>query len=107
MQEKVQLVYNIMIFYLTGFFKGRELGQDRCWHQIFLVQVYFYIELALSFQGQTPYDVADSDVLKLLEELERKQASVSNLILFVLPMPFYTQIRKQNVHLFRSLSISR
>ncbi|XP_078339242.1 protein phosphatase 1 regulatory subunit 12B-like isoform X4 [Crassostrea virginica] len=25
--------------------------------------------------GQTPYDVADSDVLKLLEELERKQAS--------------------------------
>lgn len=29
-------------------------------------------------QGQTPYDVADSEVLKLLEELERKQASVCN-----------------------------
>nr|XP_034333852.1 protein phosphatase 1 regulatory subunit 12C isoform X12 [Crassostrea gigas] len=29
--------------------------------------------------GQTPYDVADSEVLKLLEELERKQASQKDL----------------------------
>lgn len=37
-----------------------------------------WIPFTVFYQGQTPYDVADSEVLKLLEELERKQASVCN-----------------------------
>lgn len=60
----------------------------------FVISVVFYIILSKYFllfiQGHTAFDLAEKDMLKLLEELKEKQASVSMIEMLFLYCDFFS-----------------